>query len=365
VNPRFGQLLDRYVTGRFLRVFLLVLLSFISVYVLIDYLEIADDLAKSRPPGRLLLAYYQALLPPIFVDVLPFAFLVAALITVAALVRSSEATACLASGVSLFRLAAPLLLLASAAGVFLFFLAERVVPRASAESEILKARLKGATPAPRVLSSNWVRGQGGRFFAVDAYDARTRGVAGLQMIEVDPATFRVRVRAAAKRAQALPGQGLLAEDGWIRTFSGGAESLFLAREGRFLLEAPEAADRVSALQANPRQMTLGQLARFIAARRRAGGDVSELATSLHQKPATAASALLLTLVGLPFAFRFGRRGAVAGVGVAILLGLAYFFVSGLFVKLGTTGALPPAAAAWSADILFSLGAAWGLAGVQT
>jgi LPS export ABC transporter permease LptF/LPS export ABC transporter permease LptG len=364
-NPRFGQLLDRYVAGRFLRVFLLVLLSFIAVYVLIDYLEIADDLAKTRPEGRLLLAYYEALLPPIFVDVLPFAFLVAALITVAALVRSSEATACLASGISLFRLAAPLFLLAAAAGVLLFFLAERVVPRASAESEVLKARLKGATPAPRVLSSSWVRGQRGRFFAVDAYDPRSRGVAGLQMIEIDPATFRVRIRAAASRAQVLPGQGLLAEDGWIRTFTGGAESLFLAREGQFLLDAPEAGDSVSAVQANPRQMTLGQLARFIAARRRAGGDVSELATSLHHKPATAASALLLTLVGLPFAFRFGRSGALAGVGVAILLGLAYFFVSGLFMKLGTTGALPAAAAAWSADVLFGLGAAWGLAGVQT
>jgi len=366
-NPRFGRLLDRYVAGRFLRVFFLVLLSFIAVYVLIDYLEIADDLAKTRPPGRLLLAYYEELLPPIFVDVLPFAFLVAALITVAALVRSSEATACLASGVSLFRLAAPLFFLAAAAGILLFFLAERVVPRASAESEVLKARLKGkgTTPAPRVLSSSWVRGQGGRFFAVDAYDPRSRGVAGLQMIEIDPATFRVRVRAAASRAQVLPGQGLLAEDGWIRTFARGGESLFLAKEGQFLLDAPEAADSVSAVQANPRQMTLGQLARFIAARRRAGGDVSELATSLHQKPASAASALLLTLVGLPFAFRFGRRGAVAGVGVAILLGLAYFFVSGLFMKLGMTGALPAAAAAWSADVLFGLGAAWGLAGVQT
>ncbi|HQR45963.1 MAG TPA: LptF/LptG family permease, partial [Thermoanaerobaculia bacterium] len=327
-NPRFGQLLDRYVAGRFLRIFALVLLSFVAVYVLIDYLEIADDLARTRPPGHLLVAYYETLLPPIFVDVLPFAFLVAALITVAALVRSSEATAVLASGVSLFRLAAPVLLLAAGAGVLLFLLSERVVPRASAESETLKARLKGVTPPPRALSNSWVRGQAGRFFAVDAYDARSRGVAGLQMIEIDPESFRVRVRASAARAQVLPGQGLLAEDGWIRTFAAGSDSLFLAREGQFLLDAPEAADTVSAVQANPRQMTLGQLARFIAARRRAGGDVSELATSLHQKPAAAASALLLTLVGLPFAFRYGRRGAVAGVGVAILLGLAYFFVSG-------------------------------------
>ena len=364
-SRRVGNLLDRYVAGRFIRVFALVVVSFVAIYVLIDYLEFADDLAKVKPPARLLLAYYEALLPPIFVDILPFAFLVAALITVAALVRSSEATAVLASGVSLFRLAAPILLLATGTGVVLFFLAERIVPMASAESDALKARLKGSSPPAPTLPSGWVRGQGGRFFSVDAFDPTTRGIAGLQMVEVDPSSFRIRVRAAAARAQVVPGQGLFAENGWIRSFSGGSDSLFMAREGRFLLEAPEASETVSATQANPRQMTTSQLARFIAARRRAGGNVARLATSLHQKPAVALSAFLLTLVGLPFAFRFGKRGAVAGVGVAILLGLAYFFVSGLFVKFGETGALPPAAAAWSADVLFGLGAAWGLAGVQT
>ncbi len=365
-RPRgVGNLLDRYVAGRFLRVFALVVVSFVAIYVLIDYLEFADDLAKVKPPARLLLAYYEALLPPIFVDILPFSFLVAALITVAALVRSSETTAVLAGGISLFRLAAPILLLATGTGVVLFLLSERIVPVASAESEALKARLKGAPPPPSTLPSGWVRGQGGRFFAVDAFDPATRGIAGLQMVQVDPATFRIRVQAAAARALLLPGKGFIAENGWIRTFAGGADSLFMAPEGRFRLEAPEASDSLSAVQANPRQMTAGQLARFIAARRRAGGNVARLATSLHQKPAVALSALLLTLVGLPFALRFGKRGAVAGVGAAILLGLAYFFVSGLFVKLGETGALPPMAAAWSADLLFGLGAVWGLAGVQT
>ena len=363
--PRFGYLLDRYVAGRFLRVFSLVLASFLAIYVLIDYLEFADDLAKVKPPGWLLTRYYEAFLPTILHDILPFAFLVAALITVAALVRSSETTALLASGVSLFRLAAPLLLLAAGAGVLLFFLAERIVPRARGEADLLRARLKGAPAPPPSLSRGWVRGQAGRFYSVDAFDPKSRGVAGLQMIEIDPASFRVKTRAAAARALTVPGKGLLAEEGWIRTFSAGADSLFLAQEGRFLIEAPEAADRVAAAELDPRQMTLGELARFIGARRRAGGDVSKLATDLHLKPATAASALLLTLVGLPFAFRFGRRGAVAGIGVAILLGLAYLLVNGLFVALGGSGALPPVAAAWSANVFFALGAAWGLLGVRS
>ena len=241
--------------GRFLRVFALVVASFVAVYVLIDYLEFADDLAKVKPPARLLLAYYEALLPPILVDILPFAFLVAALITVAALVRSSEATAVSRRG----RVAlpaggpAPSSRRRHGSRPFLSRGARRSL--ASAESETLKARLKGASPSPADAPER-VGSRAGRPVLlrrrVRSEDARRRGPpdGGGRSRH-----FRIRVRAAAARAQVLPGQGLLAENGWIRSFTDGADSLFIAREGHFLLEAPEAFESISSVQANPRQMT--------------------------------------------------------------------------------------------------------------
>ena len=75
--------------------------------------------------------------------------------------------------------------------------------------------------------------------------------------------------------------------------------------------------------------------------------------------------LLLTLVGLPFAFAYGKRGAVAGVGVALFLGLTYLFLSALLVSFGEQGAIPPLIAAWAPNVFFGLGAAWGLLGVRT
>ena len=74
---------------------------------------------------------------------------------------------------------------------------------------------------------------------------------------------------------------------------------------------------------------------------------------------------LLTLVGLPFAFKYGKRGAVAGIGVALFLGLTYLFLTSLFVRFGESGSLPPLLAAWVPNVFFGLGAAWGLLGVRT
>jgi len=357
-------LIDRYVARRFLVAFALVVTSIATLYVLIDYLEISDDIARHRPPTALILRYYQAFLSPIILDIVPFAFLVAALVTIASLVRSGETTALLAHGISLHRATAPLLVLAVATGAGLFVFAERVVPAAASESDRIRFLLKGQKPPLSGAGGAWFRGDGGRFLAADAYDPASRVASGVTVLQIDPATWRLASRHDAARARLVPGKGLLAESGWIRTFSPG-NVLAIRRDDPFFIEAPEAAAGFAAGHADPRQMTYRELARFIGVRRRAGADTAALATGLHQKTAVAASALLLTLIGLPFAFAYGKRGAVAGVGVALFLGLTYLFLSALLVSFGQQGAIPPFLAAWAPNVFFGLGAAWGLLGVRT
>jgi LPS export ABC transporter permease LptF/LPS export ABC transporter permease LptG len=357
-------LIDRYIARRFLGVFALVVASIATLYVLIDYLEISDDIARHRPPTSLILRYVQASLSPIILTIVPFAFLVAALVTIAGLVRSAETTALLAHGISLYRAMAPILVLAVIAGGLLFVFAERIVPTAASEADRLRFLLKGQTPPVSNVGGAWFRGESGRFYAADAYDPASRIAAGVSVLQIDPSTWRLVSRHDAARARLAPGKGLFAEDGWIRTFTQG-NALAIRRDGPFFIDAPEAAAGFASGQADPRQMTYRELARFIEVRRRAGAGTALLATGLHQKTAVAASALLLTLVGLPFAFAYGKRGAVAGVGVALFLGLTYLFLSALLVSFGEQGALPPLIAAWGPNVFFGLGAAWGLLGVRT
>jgi len=50
----------------------------------------------------------------------------------------------------------------------------------------------------------------------------------------------------------------------------------------------------------------------------------------------------------------GSRGAMAGIGVSLGIGVAYKGLGILFEKIGDVGLLPAAMAAWSPDILFGL-----------
>jgi lipopolysaccharide export system permease protein len=74
---------------------------------------------------------------------------------------------------------------------------------------------------------------------------------------------------------------------------------------------------------------------------------------------------VMALIALPFAFRMGKRGALYGIATALVLGIVYWIVFALFMKFGEVGNLPPLLAAWAANVLFGLAAAYMFLNVET
>ena len=261
----------------------------------------------------------------------------------ASLVRSSETTALLANGISLLRSAASILILAVLAGAGLLLFSEMVVPKSSAEAERLRNVLLGRPPA--AVSDTWrsfLRGESGRFYSAETWDPSSSSVTGVTVFQIDPSTFRLVRKSYGARGRIVPGSGIVLTDGWTRTFSPDGGSLFLRQAGTSFIEAPEAARTFLAGRADPRQMNSFELSRFIRLRRKAGADVSAVSTGLYQKSSVAVAPLLLTIIGLPFAFKHGKKGAVAGIGIALLLGLSYM-VLGVRPRQGRRDGLPAAA----------------------
>jgi lipopolysaccharide export system permease protein len=73
----------------------------------------------------------------------------------------------------------------------------------------------------------------------------------------------------------------------------------------------------------------------------------------------------MSLVALPFAFRLGRQGALYGIGVSLVLGIAFMAIYAFFTKLGEAGALPPQVAVWSPAAVFALLSGYLFLGVRT
>ena len=73
----------------------------------------------------------------------------------------------------------------------------------------------------------------------------------------------------------------------------------------------------------------------------------DLQVLFHSHLAYAFSPLILLLLGLPFVMNTRRRGAFMGIGVCLLLSLAFFCCTLIFQRMGAQGVfVTPLLAAW-------------------
>jgi lipopolysaccharide export LptBFGC system permease protein LptF len=68
---------------------------------------------------------------------------------------------------------------------------------------------------------------------------------------------------------------------------------------------------------------------------------------------------------VPFAVTTGKRGAMYGIGVGIVLALVYWTAGSVFGAFGAGGLMPPLLAAWAPNLLFGAAAAYLLLTVRT
>ena len=115
----------------------------------------------------------------------------------------------------------------------------------------------------------------------------------------------------------------------------------------------------------PEQMRYGELESYVEELQQSGRAVPELQVDLYNKVAFPAISFVMALVALPFAFRLGRRGALYGVGLSLVLGMVLLGVFAFFSTLGEVGTLPPLVAVWAPAMIFAALSGYLFLGVKT
>lgn len=86
---------------------------------------------------------------------------------------------------------------------------------------------------------------------------------------------------------------------------------------------------------------------------------------LQRKVAFPLVTIVMTLLAIPFAVTTGRRGAMYGIGVGIVLAIVYWMTLSIFAAVGSGGWISPMLAAWAPNILFGAAAIYLLLTVRT
>ncbi|HEY6928946.1 MAG TPA: LptF/LptG family permease, partial [Thermoanaerobaculia bacterium] len=361
---RFPALLDRYVLGRFLAMLALVTASILLLAIIVDYADHVDKIARNQPPRYVVLGYYRYFLISIAVQIAPFAVLIATMVSLGLLSKNNEDTAFKASGVSLPRLASAILVVTFLGAGFLFTLGEYVLPFAEQRQARFRNIIYGRAPDAGLSSPeerNWHYGSDGRIWYREESDPGGGKLHAPTVFEFN-SDFEL-VRRVGAREASWNGEAWIFRQGWERSFGGPSETSY-----RTFLEERIAGDPPATFaqeRRTPEQMRFRELER-LARRLKVGGyPTAPLETALQSKLAGPMLLPVMAFLAVPFAFRVGRRGALAGIGVGLCLGMALQIATAFFSKLGGVGVLSPLLAAWSPNILSATGALYGILRLKT
>jgi len=354
VRGGIPQLLDMYLLQNFVYYFVVLTVAFVLLFEVFTFFELLDDIAQHRTSPLDVVLYFLYLACYLFYQLAPLAALVAVLVTLGVLAKNNELVAFKASGLSLYRLAVPLLLVGAFLATSLVVLDDTYLPYANQRQDALRNQIKGR-PAQTYFQPNrqWIFGEKAKVYNYELFDSDRELFGGLNVFELDPITFETRRRIYAARAHWDSQQGIwILESGWIREFDHGQVTRYAPFLANALNELNEPPSYFKREVRQSYQMTWWELQRYIDDLRQAGFDVARLSVQLQKKLSFPLIAPIIILLAIPFSILVGTRGAVGGLALGVGIAIVYWAASALTEAMGAIGQLPPLLAAWAPDTVF-------------
>jgi len=366
-GERFFQILDLYIIRSWIFYFVALLVAFTGIYMIFDFFQLLGDIVRNHAPASLVFNYYRYLGPYVIYLMLPLSILVATLVSFGLLTKTNQITAIKATGISLYRIAVPVMLAAVLVSAGMFIMDDSFLPQSNQRQDALRNQIKGK-PAQTYLRPDrqWILGQESRIFNYRFFDADRDVFASLSVFEFDPQSFKLTKRIFASRAlwQANLNSWVL-EKGWVRYLDGNRVTLYAPFSVATFDELTEQPPYFKKEVKPSAQMNAFELRRYINELSHSGFDVVRLSVQFYRKFSFPLMAFVVSLIAIPFSFSTGSRGALSGIALSIGIAIVYLSTAGLFEAMGNLSQLPPVVAAWSPDVLFGLGGAYMLLRVKT
>jgi len=351
---RFPNILDRYISRKFLTVFAIVFSALAGATFLVLFFERLGEALRHGKPVGLLVRYVGLKLPEYLAFILPVGVLATTLLVLGLLARTNEATAMKASGVSVHRSLVPVLALAAGVSGLTLLVQERIVPAAHARSEETWSRIADLPPRSySYLNRHWILDRArDRIYHYDYFEPGTATFSRLAVFDVDLVRWALVRRFFADTAT-LEKDVLVYKDAWVRDF-GGPESRSFSRMESGRLEIGQEKGAFLKTWKEPLLMTLGELRKYTAEVREMGFPAPRLRAAIGRKTALPFVSLVMALLAVPFGFSMGKKGTLVGVGLSVVIAMVYWGVFAVFQSLGGAAVLTPFLGAWGANLLFGL-----------
>lgn len=346
---------DLHIMRRLLMGFLLLIGVLIVFFIVLHYVEYIDDFFdRGATMRQVFLTYYPSYIPEIVKLTSPLALFLACIYQTGRLTQSLQIMALQTSGVSLYRLLWPYVLVALAVTGFMFWFNGWIVPHTNAVVIEFERQYLRDGPQEVDVSDIHRQNRPGNYITVGYFDRDSNTAHRVSIQRFDDARHLVS-RLDAARMQWVDSLAV-----WRLTAAS-----YHAFDEAGLVERRHIEEMDTTLSILPRDfarterdvesMTIPDAAAYIQDLERSGaGGLAPSRVGYYVKFAYPFANLILILIGVPLAAVRRRGGQAVQIGLGLLTAFVYLAVQKLTEPFGYSGTLDPVLTAWLPHALFAV-----------
>jgi lipopolysaccharide export system permease protein len=345
-----GNRIDRYISGLFWFYFAGGLIVFITLFLAIDALGLMVQYKDASASA--LIAYYGYSLPEIIYRMAPVACLFGTIFTLSTLNRNNELVALYASGMSLLRITASILIWVSLITAGIFLIGDRVLPNFTKQKNFVFYRDIKKNPSLYSMVRNekiWYRSKD-TIFNIKTLNPETQEAQGLTLYYFNQNWDLIQMVTAAKVQ--MVGQNWNLFDGSVTLFTEESSFPLTSQFQKKTIVMSEDAKDLSSTANTSDVLSQKELSDFIRRNKEAGLDTLSYEVDYHSKYGFALAAFVMTIVGIPFSVGRARSGGtMLNVGICLGLVFLYWIFYSSALTLAKHGAINPIVAAWAPNVV--------------
>ncbi|MBN2572688.1 MAG: LptF/LptG family permease [Ignavibacteriales bacterium] len=349
------KILDKYLIKQFIQTIIFALITFFSLFLVIDLMENLDDFVDHNVPFDIIIRYYGVFMPEIFRLMIPVSVLLACLFTVGRMSTQNEVTAMKSSGISLYRYMVPFLVVGFLISIFSIYFGGYLVPMANKDKEYLgQTYLKKGIEysSDRILFQD----SNTRIVSINYYDVVASTANKVTILDFntnnkEQMVFRID---ADKMLYDTLNKEWIVYNGVKRSFEEFNESFtpFTSMQLNDLNFTPE---DVIKKQRKPAEMTLSELDDYAKEQLQAGNDPTRILIEYNTKISFAFASFIILLFALPISANRRKGGMAIQFGISVMIAFIYLAVSKMSESFGKNGVLDPLITAWLPNMIFLVG----------
>lgn len=349
------KLIDKYILSNVIVPLIYCLLAFLMLFIIFDLFSNLSDFIEAETPFLQIIQFYVYLIPSVLIFIVPISLLLAILYSLSQLTRNNELTAMRASGVSLYRLVAPIIGVGLAASLAVGVINEAIAPQSAYwTDQFIRAEQHEDEISFHITENLPYRNAAeNRVWMIGEFNRQTFDMRRVEVIQQrEDGTDASRI--LARSARWLDGRWWFVEvtaqqydqDGYPL----GRPETAPRREMTDLTETPN--DFINVIK-DPEFLSSRELLEFIRAHQHVSRDTLAIhEVNLHYRLAMPWTCLIVTLLGLPIGAHTGRKGAFRGIALALGLFFSFYVLINFGMALGKKQAIVPWLSVWLPNIVF-------------